>query len=155
MTAATECGFEIIPHPPYSPDMAPSDLYLFKKLKFHLRDTQAGSNESKKGGKVQESIQSIPHLTQDTTWESEKSTINITNKSQDFSPFPAGDHKAAINSRARKYDKHKTYITQMIRKRTTALERSVKYFTGGLNRFHSANLTLSSDVDQDSDVWCA
>ena len=21
MTAATECGFEILPHPPYSPDM--------------------------------------------------------------------------------------------------------------------------------------
>ena len=23
MTAATECGFGILPHPPYSPDMAP------------------------------------------------------------------------------------------------------------------------------------
>ena len=27
MTAATECGFEILPHSPYSPDMAPSDLW--------------------------------------------------------------------------------------------------------------------------------
>ena len=27
MTAATECGFEILPHPPYSPDLAPSDFY--------------------------------------------------------------------------------------------------------------------------------
>ena len=33
MTAANECGFEIIPHPPYSPDMAPSDFCLFPKLK--------------------------------------------------------------------------------------------------------------------------
>ena len=33
----TECGFEILPHPPYSPDMAPSDFYLFPKLKSHLR----------------------------------------------------------------------------------------------------------------------
>ena len=24
MTAATECGFEVLPHPPYFPDMAPS-----------------------------------------------------------------------------------------------------------------------------------
>ena len=32
MTAATECGFEVLPHPPYSPDMAPSDFYLFPKL---------------------------------------------------------------------------------------------------------------------------
>ena len=26
MTAATECGFEIFPHPPYFLDMAPSDF---------------------------------------------------------------------------------------------------------------------------------
>ena len=31
MTAATECIFEIMSHPPYSPDMAPSDFYLFPK----------------------------------------------------------------------------------------------------------------------------
>ena len=45
MTAATECGFEILPHPPYSPDMAPSDFSLFPKLKFYLCGTQYGSNE--------------------------------------------------------------------------------------------------------------
>ena len=45
MTAATECGFEILPHPPYSPDMAPSDFYLFPILKSHLRGIQYGSNE--------------------------------------------------------------------------------------------------------------
>ena len=26
MTVETECGFEILPHPPYSPDMASSDF---------------------------------------------------------------------------------------------------------------------------------
>ena len=45
MTAATDCGFVILPHAPYSPDMALSDFYLFPKLKFHLRGTQFGSNE--------------------------------------------------------------------------------------------------------------
>ena len=45
MTAATEFGFEILPYPPYSPDMAPSDFYLFPKLKSYLRGTQYGSNE--------------------------------------------------------------------------------------------------------------
>ena len=45
MTAPTVCGFEILPHPPYSPDMAPSDFCLFPKLKFHLLCTQYGSNE--------------------------------------------------------------------------------------------------------------
>ena len=48
MTAATECGFEILLHPPYSPDMAPSDFYLFPKMKFHLCGTQYGSNEGVK-----------------------------------------------------------------------------------------------------------
>ena len=45
MTAATECGFEILPYPPYSPDMAPPDFYLFPKLISHLRGSQYGSNE--------------------------------------------------------------------------------------------------------------
>ena len=45
MTVATEWEFEILPHLPYSPDMAPSDFYLFPILKFHLRGTQYGSNE--------------------------------------------------------------------------------------------------------------
>ena len=45
MTAATECGFEILPHPPYSSDMAPSDFYLFPKLKSHLHGTQYGNSE--------------------------------------------------------------------------------------------------------------
>ena len=45
MTAETEYGFEILPHPPYSPDMAPSDFSLFPKLKSHLRGMQYGSNE--------------------------------------------------------------------------------------------------------------
>ena len=41
----------------------------------------------------------VPHLTQDTIWESDKAQLNITNKSQEVSPFPAGDQKAAMNRR--------------------------------------------------------
>ena len=44
MTAATECGSENLTHSPYSPDMAPSDFYLFPKLQSHLLGTQYGSN---------------------------------------------------------------------------------------------------------------
>ena len=32
ITAATECGPEILPHPPYSPNMASPVFYLFQKL---------------------------------------------------------------------------------------------------------------------------
>ena len=40
MTAAIECGFEILLQPPYSPDMDPVDFYLLKKLNSQLRRTQ-------------------------------------------------------------------------------------------------------------------
>ena len=66
--------------------------------------------QNKKDGKDREMIQ-VPHLTQDTTWESNKNTINITNKSQEVSHFPAGDHKAVMNTcesmRNTRHTKHK------------------------------------------------
>ena len=62
--------------------------------------------------KIRKQYNQAPHLTQDTTWESRSNinTINITNKSQEVSPFPAGDHKAAMNSneQTRKHEKTKT-----------------------------------------------
>ena len=49
ITSCHDCcyrgGFEILPHPPYSPVMAPSDFYPFPKLKSHLHGIQYGSNE--------------------------------------------------------------------------------------------------------------
>ena len=33
IAAAKECKFEIISHPPYSPDLAPSDYHMFGNLK--------------------------------------------------------------------------------------------------------------------------
>ena len=43
MTAATECGFEVLPHPSYSPDMVPSDFYLFPKLKSNSLEAMEAS----------------------------------------------------------------------------------------------------------------
>lgn len=40
-----ELGFELVDHPPYSPDLAPSDYYLFPQLKKDLKGTKFGSNE--------------------------------------------------------------------------------------------------------------
>ena len=50
--------------------------------------------QSKKKGKDQESIQSSTTLTQDTNGKVTTSQLDITNKSQEASLFPAGDHKA-------------------------------------------------------------
>lgn len=33
MTKFNELGFQLLPHPPYSPDLAPSDYWLFADLK--------------------------------------------------------------------------------------------------------------------------
>jgi len=37
MTAIHDCGFELLSHSPYSPDLAPSDFHLFRHLKESLR----------------------------------------------------------------------------------------------------------------------
>ena len=61
-----------------------------------------------KGAKIRNRYNQVPHLTQDTKWESGKLTVDTTNESQEVSPFPAGDHKAHINRRAQRHSKHKT-----------------------------------------------
>lgn len=33
MATIRDCGYELVPHPPYSPDLAPSDFHLFPKMK--------------------------------------------------------------------------------------------------------------------------
>ena len=55
--------------------------------------------KARKTAKIRKRYNQVPHLTQDTTWESNKNTTNVTNKSQEVSPFPAGDHKAAMDRR--------------------------------------------------------
>lgn len=45
MILSSELGFELLPHPPYSPDLAPSDYYLFANLKKMLAGKRYGSNE--------------------------------------------------------------------------------------------------------------
>lgn len=44
MSAIQSCGFEILPHPPYSPDLAPSDFHLFPKMKLELSGRRFTSN---------------------------------------------------------------------------------------------------------------
>lgn len=40
-----DCGFEQLNHPHYSPDLVPSDYYLFRLLKSHLRGTRFSSDD--------------------------------------------------------------------------------------------------------------
>ena len=44
-STAEECGYEILPHPPYSPDLAPSDYFLFPNLKSYMKGKRFDSDE--------------------------------------------------------------------------------------------------------------
>lgn len=39
MAIIQQAGIELVDHPPYSPDLAPSDFYLFPKFKEYLSET--------------------------------------------------------------------------------------------------------------------
>ena len=45
MAKIHDLGFELLPHPPYSPDLAPSDFFLFSDLKSVLAEKKFGCNE--------------------------------------------------------------------------------------------------------------
>ena len=45
MSAVHDCGFELIDHPPYSPDLASSDYFLFSNLKKHLAGKRYESDD--------------------------------------------------------------------------------------------------------------
>ena len=85
------------------------------------------------GAKIRSRYNQVPQPTQDTNGKFTNSQLDTTNESQEVSLFPAGDHKTHINRRAQRHSKHKTEQKHKIStKRSTALERPVKYFTGGL-----------------------
>ena len=92
-----------------------------------------------KTAKIRKRYSQVPHLTQDTTWESNKNTINITNKSQVTTKQQWTDAKA--------WQTQDINITNDPQKKYRLGMVSKNILLEGLNRFHSSNLTLSSDVD--------
>ena len=107
----------------------------------------------RKKANIRNRYNQMPHLTQDTIWESGKHTRkHHTQESQEVSSFPASDQKDARNRQDSVKAKHKTRLTKRIHKRSTALERSVRKNSGGgggLHMFDRTNLTLIYDVDKD------
>ena len=76
----------------------------------------------------------VPHLTQYTKGKVTNSLLYTTNESQEVSPFPPGAHKAQLNRRPQTHNKHKTEKNIKDPQKSTASERSVKYFTGGFKQ---------------------
>ena len=50
--------------------------------------------------KIRNRYNQAPHLTQDTNGKVTTSQLDITNESQEVSPFQAGDHETSTNRRA-------------------------------------------------------
>ena len=66
-------------------------------LEFIVNKTHKSLKVRKKA-KIRNRYNQVPHRTQYTTWESDNNTRkHNTQESQEISPFPAGDHKAAMN----------------------------------------------------------
>ena len=59
----------------------------------------------RKMAKIRNRYNQAPHLTQETHGKATTSQLDMLNESQEVSPFPAGDHKASTNRRARKHNK--------------------------------------------------
>ena len=73
----------------------------------HISRAWSGLIKVRKTARIRNLYNQVPHLSQDTKWESNKITINITNKSQEVSPFPSGDQSLIIMlSRASKGQNH-------------------------------------------------
>ena len=60
----------------------------------------------RKGAKIRNRYNQVPHLTQDTNGKVTNSQLDTTNESQEVSPFPAGDHNAHINRHMQRLSKN-------------------------------------------------
>ena len=77
--------------------------------KSHVTAQNFVSVKVRKGEKIRNRYNQVPHLTQDTNGKVTNSQLDTTNESQEVSPFPAGDHKAHINRRTQRHMcEHKT-----------------------------------------------
>ena len=61
----------------------------------------------RKGAKIRNRYNQVPHLTKDTNGKVTNSQLDTTNESQEVSPFPAGDYKAHISRRAQRHSNTK------------------------------------------------
>ena len=62
----------------------------------------AYAQKVRKRAKIRNRYDQVPYLTQDTNGKVTNSQLDITNESQEVSPFQAEDHKATKNRCARK-----------------------------------------------------
>ena len=104
-----------------------------------------------KGARIRNRYNQVPHLTQDTNGRVTNSQLDTTNENQEVNPFPPCDHKAHMNRRSQRHNKHKTGKHKISTKEVLPWNGHYNILLEGLNQFQCINLTLNSDVDQD--IW--
>ena len=95
-------------HSPQFPKTPGAPILLIWYLGIILDFSCIAALKVSNGAKIRNLYNQVPHLTQDTNGKVTNSQLDITNESQEVSPFPAGDHKAHINRRTQRHSKHKT-----------------------------------------------
>ena len=104
--------------------------------------------QSKKEGKIQESIQSSITPDPGYKWESNNVTIRHYKREPRGQPFPTRHQQTDVQESITKQDRNNIKDPQ---KKLCLGTVSKKYITGGLKPVKwCTNLTLSSDVDQDT-----
>ena len=96
------------------------------------------NNKVRKRAKIRNRYNQAPHLTQDTNGKVTTSQLDITNESQEVSPFPAGDHKAQqtdVHESITKQDRNNIHDPQKKQRLGTV---SKNILLEGLNRFNAA-----------------
>ena len=105
-----------------------------------------------KGAKIRNPYNQVTHLTQTTNGKVTNSQLYTTNESQEVGSFSTGDHKAQINRRAQRHNKHKTEKRKRSTKEVLPWNGQLNFILEGLNQFHDANLTLNSAVEKTFNV---
>ena len=74
------------------------NLAISVSLGCTIESEPKGNTKVSKKAKIRNRYNQVPHLTQETSDESDKNTRkHHIQESQEASPFPAGDHNAAMN----------------------------------------------------------
>ena len=100
--------------------------------------------------KVRKTARIRNQCNQDTTWESDKTQLDITNKEPRGQPFPSGYHRAALNRCESLTHTQGINNTSDPQKKYRLGTVSKNILLEGLNQFRGANPALNSDVDQDT-----
>ena len=96
------------------------------------------NNKVRKGAKIRNHYNQALNLTQDTHGKVTTSQLDIIDEIQEASLFPAGDHKASANRRARKHNKTRQNNINDPQKKHRLGTVNKNVLLEGLKRFHGA-----------------